>query len=88
MDLFTNKFHWNKRKLLPKFVYTIYGLPMMIMPLRNLIKWNPAVKTANDQKRLETIDVGATDHAPYFEEKKQPRLLREVVSSTCCCGNV
>jgi hypothetical protein len=24
------KFHWNKRKLLPKFVYTIYGLPMML----------------------------------------------------------
>jgi hypothetical protein len=38
------KFHWNKRKLLPKFVYTIYGLPMMIMPQGNLIKWNPAVK--------------------------------------------
>jgi dihydroorotase len=44
------KFHWNKRKLLPKFVYTIYGLPMMIMPLREFDKMESSSKTANDQK--------------------------------------
>ena len=43
----------------------------------NLIKWNPAVKTAKDKDALwkallnDTIDVIATDHAPHtLEEKK------------------
>lgn len=41
------------------------------------IKWNPAIKTANDQKEIfsalldDRIDVIATDHAPHtIEEKK------------------
>jgi hypothetical protein len=75
------KFHWNKRKLLPKFVYTIYGLPMMIMPLREFDKMESSSKTANDQKSAwealldGRIDVVATDHAPHtLEEKKQPYL--------------
>jgi hypothetical protein len=56
------------RKLLPKFAFIIYGLPMRIMQ-GNLIKWNPTVKTANDRKVLwealldGRIDVIATDHA-------------------------
>ena len=48
---------------------------------QSLIKWNPAVKTANDKealwKALEegAIDVIATDHAPHtLEEKKNPYL--------------
>jgi dihydroorotase len=43
----------------------------------NFIKWNPAVKTANDRKVLwealldDRIDVIATDHAPHtLDEKK------------------
>ncbi len=47
----------------------------------NLIKWNPAVKTANDREALwravldGRIDVIATDHAPHtLDEKKQPYL--------------
>lgn len=46
--------------------------------LGNLIKWNPAVKTAADRDALwqalldNRIDVIATDHAPHtLEEKKQ-----------------
>jgi dihydroorotase len=42
-----------------------------------LIKWNPAIKTANDQNEIlnavldDRIDVIATDHAPHtLEEKK------------------
>ena len=41
------------------------------------IKWNPAVKTANDRKGLwealldDRIDVIATDHAPHTLEEKQ-----------------
>ncbi len=42
-----------------------------------LIKWNPAVKTAQDQEAIlaavlnDTIDVLATDHAPHTLEEKQ-----------------
>lgn len=42
-----------------------------------LIKWNPAVKTANDREMLwealldDRIDVVATDHAPHTLEEKQ-----------------
>ncbi len=42
-----------------------------------LIKWNPAVKTANDRSMLwdalldDRIDVVATDHAPHTLEEKQ-----------------
>jgi dihydroorotase len=44
--------------------------------LGNLIKWNPAIKTANDRVKLldallsDTIDVIATDHAPHTSEEK------------------
>lgn len=45
----------------------------------NLIKWNPAVKTAADREGIlqgvleDRIDVIATDHAPHtFEEKSAP----------------
>ena len=45
----------------------------------NFIKWNPAVKTENDQNAIlagvldNRIDVIATDHAPHtLEEKNQP----------------
>ena len=44
-----------------------------------LIKWNPAIKTADDREKLlealldGTIDVAATDHAPHtLSEKQQP----------------
>lgn len=47
----------------------------------SLIKWNPAVKSADDRKKLwealldDRIDVIATDHAPHtLEEKSNPYL--------------
>lgn len=47
----------------------------------NFIKWNPAVKTAQDREGIlkavldNRIDVIATDHAPHtLEEKSQPYL--------------
>jgi len=45
--------------------------------LGNLIKWNPAVKTAHDQQEIfkavldDRIDVIATDHAPHTWDEKQ-----------------
>jgi dihydroorotase len=47
----------------------------------NLIKWNPAVKTASDREQLwqalldDRIDVVATDHAPHtLAEKRNPYI--------------
>lgn len=45
------------------------------------IKWNPAVKTANDRDQIwkalldNRIDVVATDHAPHTIEEKQQKYL-------------
>jgi dihydroorotase len=45
--------------------------------LGTLIKWNPAIKTANDQQAIlqgvldNRIDVIATDHAPHLLDEKQ-----------------
>ena len=48
----------------------------------NLIKWNPAVKSADDRKALwealldDRIDVIATDHAPHTLEEKNQSYLK------------
>lgn len=48
----------------------------------NFIKWNPAVKTANDRHAIfqavldNRIDVIATDHAPHTLEEKQGSYLK------------
>ncbi len=42
----------------------------------NLIKWNPAVKTAHDREallealKMDIIDIVATDHAPHTKDEK------------------
>ena len=47
----------------------------------NFIKWNPAVKTAQDRAELwkalndGRIDVIATDHAPHTKEEKMQSYL-------------
>jgi len=46
------------------------------------IKWNPAVKSANDRKALRAglnsgkLDVVATDHAPHTKEEKQNKYFK------------
>ena len=48
----------------------------------NLIKWNPAIKTANDREEIfkavlhGRIDVVATDHAPHTLEEKAQSYLK------------
>lgn len=50
--------------------------------LGTLIKWNPAVKTANDQQAIlqgvleNRIDVIATDHAPHLLDEKQSTYFK------------
>jgi dihydroorotase len=48
----------------------------------NFIKWNPAVKTANDRAAIwealldDRIDVIATDHAPHTLEEKAQKYMK------------
>lgn len=50
----------------------------------NFIKWNPAIKTAQDREAIwqalldNRIDIIATDHAPHTIEEKQSDLYKEV----------
>jgi hypothetical protein len=54
-----------QKKLLPKFVYTIYGLPMMIMPLREFDKMESAVK----QQMTKTLDLKGLQQIRTMEKK-------------------
>jgi dihydroorotase len=82
MDLFTNKIPLEDKKITAEVcVHHLWFTNDDYATKGNLIKWNPAVKTANDRKVLwealndGRIDVIATDHAPHtLEEKKQPYL--------------
>lgn len=82
MDLFTNKIPLEKKQITAEVcIHHLWFTNDDYATKGNLIKWNPAVKTANDRKVLwealldDRIDVIATDHAPHtLEEKKQPYL--------------
>ena len=83
LDLFTNKIPLEEKLITAEVCihhlwfsdedYTVKG---------NLIKWNPAIKTANDRKALwkavldGKIDVIATDHAPHTLEEKSQKYLK------------
>lgn len=82
MELFTNKIPLEEKKITAEVcVHHLWFTNDDYAKKGNLIKWNPAVKTANDRKVLwealndGRIDVIATDHAPHtLEEKKQKYL--------------
>lgn len=82
MDLFTNKIPLEEKKITAEVcIHHLWFTDEDYKTKGNLIKWNPAVKTANDRKVLwealndGRIDVIATDHAPHtLEEKKQSYL--------------
>jgi len=82
MDLFTNKIPLEDKKITAEVcIHHLWFTNEDYDTKGNLIKWNPAVKTANDRKVLwealldDRIDVIATDHAPHtLEEKKQSYL--------------
>jgi len=82
MNLFTNKIPLEKKQITAEVcIHHLWFTNDDYATKGNLIKWNPAVKTANDRKVLwealldDRIDVIATDHAPHtLEEKKQPYL--------------
>lgn len=82
MDLFTNKIPLEEKQITAEVcIHHLWFSDEDYKTKGNLIKWNPAVKTANDRKALwealldGRIDVIATDHAPHtLEEKKQDYL--------------
>ncbi len=81
-DLFTNKIPLEEKKITAEVcIHHLWFTNEDYDTKGNLIKWNPAVKTAQDRQGLwealldGRIDVVATDHAPHtLEEKEQPYL--------------
>lgn len=79
-DLFTNKIPLEEKKITAEVcVHHLWFTDADYEKKGSLIKWNPAVKTAEDRDALwkalldDRIDVVATDHAPHtLDEKKNP----------------
>ncbi len=79
LDLFTNKIPLEEKQITAEVcIHHLWFTDADYETKGNFIKWNPAVKTANDRASLwaalldDRIDVIATDHAPHtLEEKNQ-----------------
>lgn len=76
--LFTNKIPLKDKKITAEVcIHHLWFSDKDYEKNGSLIKWNPAVKTANDREELwkalldDRIDVVATDHAPHTLEEKQ-----------------
>ncbi len=83
MTLFTNKIPLEEKQITAEVcVHHLWFTDEDYKTKGNFIKWNPAVKTANDRKVLwealldDRIDVIATDHAPHTLEEKQQSYLK------------
>ncbi len=82
MELFSNKIPVEDKKITAEVcVHHLWFTNEDYKTKGNLIKWNPAVKTAEDRKELwkalndGRIDVIATDHAPHTKEEKNQSYL-------------
>ena len=79
-DLFTNDIPLAEKKITAEAcLHHLWFSDADYAEKGSLIKWNPAVKTAEDRDKIweavldNRIDVLATDHAPHtLEEKNQP----------------
>jgi len=82
MELFTNKIPLEEKQITAEVcIHHLWFTNDDYETKGNFIKWNPAVKTAEDREALwaalldDRIDVIATDHAPHtLEEKNQSYL--------------
>ncbi|AWH84060.1 dihydroorotase [Flavobacterium album] len=80
LELFTNKIPLEEKKITAEVcIHHLWFSDADYEKKGALIKWNPAVKTAEDRQALwdalldDRIDVVATDHAPHtLDEKKNP----------------
>ena len=82
MELFTNKIPLEDKKITAEVcVHHLWFTDEDYKTKGNFIKWNPAVKTAEDRAELwkalndGRIDVIATDHAPHTKEEKMKSYL-------------
>jgi dihydroorotase len=83
MELFTNKIPLQDKKITAEVcIHHLWFTNDDYATKGNFIKWNPAVKTAQDRAALwealldDRIDVIATDHAPHTLEEKQQSYLK------------
>ncbi|MBP6557506.1 MAG: dihydroorotase [Flavobacterium sp.] len=83
MELFTNKIPLEEKQITAEVcVHHLWFSDADYKTKGNLIKWNPAVKTASDREALwkalsdDRIDVIATDHAPHTLEEKSQSYLK------------
>jgi dihydroorotase len=83
MELFTNKIPVEDKKITAEVcVHHLWFTDEDYKTKGNFIKWNPAVKTAEDRAELwkalndGRIDVIATDHAPHTKEEKMQSYLK------------
>lgn len=78
LDLLDNSLPLEKKKITAEVcVHYLWFNNTDYQKMGTLIKWNPAIKTINDQEALlnglldDRLDVLATDHAPHKLEEKQ-----------------
>ena len=78
LEFFSNKIPLEKKQITAEVcIHHLWFSDEDYKTKGNLIKWNPAIKTAEDRKALwaalldNRIDVVATDHAPHTLEEKQ-----------------
>ena len=82
MELFTNKIPLEDKMITAEVcIHHLWFSNDDYATKGNFIKWNPAVKTAEDRDALwkallnDTIDVIATDHAPHTLEEKSQKYM-------------
>jgi dihydroorotase len=83
ISLFDNSIPLEKKKITAEAcVHHLWFNDTDYARLGTLIKWNPAVKTATDQREIfdallqDKIDVVATDHAPHTWDEKQNNYFK------------
>lgn len=82
-ELFRNDIPLEEKKITAEVcVHHLYFTDADYETKGNFIKWNPAVKSENDRKKIwkalldDRIDVIATDHAPHTLEEKSQKYLQ------------
>ena len=84
LEFFTNKIPLEEKQITAEVcIHHLWFSDEDYKTKGNLIKWNPAIKSADDRKALwealndGRIDVIATDHAPHtLEEKKHKSYMK------------
>jgi len=82
-ELFSNELPLAEKKITAEVcIHHLWFDDSQYVTKGSLIKWNPAVKSSNDRKKLwealldDRIDVIATDHAPHTLEEKENTYLK------------